>query len=115
MNRKSVPNILKRITELKKIVESILLEKNLAYSIQCENVPQIPLLIMQLTKLFNKQVRNNTLSNRQRIMMNLLIELEQNIQKTKIKEKEEIKSTSLMSFLLGENKDLLKKMNESIE
>ena len=70
---------------------------------------------MSLTKLFHKQVHNNTISKKQRIMMNLFVELEQYVQNAKVKAKDDGTSTSLWSFLLGENKDMLRKMSQSIK
>jgi len=47
--------------------------------------------------------------------MNLFVELEQYVQNAKVKAKDDGTSTSLWSFLLGENKDMLRKMSQSIK
>jgi len=101
------------MNDLKDVIECIMQEKNFGYSVKCEDVTKIPHSISSLIKLFKKQVASRTITKNQKNMMNAFSEIQNHLENIKIMPKDDKVTTSLWSFLQGNEKELIKKMSKS--
>lgn len=113
-SRQVTTNLIKRLRDLADVLEAINQEKNLSFSLRTEDLPRIAKTLTSLIKLFNKQIRQNTISERQKEMLGHLSGLHKNLCDTRVLMKGTEDSLSVWDFVIGSSKETLKKFVSSI-
>jgi biotin synthase-related radical SAM superfamily protein len=110
-----VPPFLRKIVELRDIVEAIMIQKNIALVTRGDDILQIGRDLAMHIKIYKKLEKQRRLSKRQKRMMNVLSGLVEDMKTAKIVAKAEEISLAFWSLFNGDaTQDIFKRINKSI-